>query len=124
MVCFYDCYKFLLFLIYFDIENTFFVESVAFIDNQVHVFHLCTVFEFIYDNRLHQFVEFGNPIFNISFRSFGYAKPSSMYRLKRIGHPIIGSFLVFSFNIFSSLARSKLARIGATFVPIIMPNIC
>ena len=47
-----------------------------------------------------------------------------MKRLKRTGQISLGSVLHFILNSFSSIAMYIFVKMGATFVPIIKPNIC
>ena len=95
-------------------------KSIALKNDNIRKFHFWSIFVFVNFNRFYQFVEFCNPVFNIAFDSPVIQNPSSMNLLNRIGHVIFGFF----FQFFSSFAKYKLAKMGATFVPIIMPNIC
>jgi len=66
------CVKILLFLIRFDVEKPFVVESVAFIDHKVHEFNSWTIFESI--NLLNSEIQYSTLVLD----PLVMPKPSSM----------------------------------------------
>ena len=92
--------------------------------NIFHGFHSWAIFEFVYFNRFHQIVEHRNPVFNIFFWSFCNAKTVINVPFENFRPYQFWIMFGFSFRIFSRFARYKLAKVGATFVRIIMPKFC
>ena len=117
--------KILLLLKDFYVKKTFLIKSISFENNQIHVFYSQIIFEFVYFYRftklLNSWIQYSTSAFDPLLCQIRHL---CMVWRTSIGQIILGLLMDFSFRIFSSFAKYRLARMGVTLFPIIIPKIC